>query len=382
MAMNTSVLDYAKTLISRPSVTPDDQGCQEFIAEKLAPLGFTNEPMPFGEVKNLWSRRGKNQPLLVFAGHTDVVPPGPRESWDSDPFTPTIRDGKLYGRGSCDMKSSIAAMMVACEQFIAETPDPAIDLAFLITSDEEGPAVNGTVKVVETLAARQEHIDWALVGEPSSKHTVGDVVKNGRRGSLNGVLTVHGVQGHVAYPDTVVNPVHQALVALDKLATRQWDAGNDYFPPTSFQISNIKAGTGAENVTPGSLEVMFNFRFSTASTAESLQQQVREVLEAHHLNYDISWRLSGNPFLTPDGVLVQAAREAIQKTCNIDTTLSTSGGTSDGRFIARGKEEVMELGPVNATIHQANEHIDVAQLEDLVVIYYNILNNLDNHARS
>ncbi len=369
-------LELAQALIARPSVTPEDAGCQDLIAERLAPLGFRVEPMPFGEVSNLWAVRGDQGPLLCFAGHTDVVPPGPLEAWRHPPFEPTIDDGCLYGRGAADMKGSIAAMITAVERFLEKHPEPAGRLAFLITSDEEGPAVDGTVKVVETLSARGERIDWCLVGEPSSAQTVGDTVKNGRRGSLNGVLRVIGVQGHVAYPQLARNPVHQALPALAELAAVEWDQGNEFFPPTSFQISNIHAGTGATNVIPGELEVVFNFRFSTEQTEESLRRRTEAILDRHGLEYQIDWSLSGNPFLTPAGALVDAARNAIRRVAGIDTKLSTSGGTSDGRFIAPTGAQVIELGPVNATIHKVNECVAVEELERLSQIYQALLEEL------
>ncbi len=369
-------LELAKALIARPSVTPDDAGCQALLAERLAPLGFEIEPMPFGEVSNLWAVRGHQGPLFCFAGHTDVVPPGPLESWRHPPFEPTIDDGCLYGRGAADMKGSIAAMVTAVERFLENHPEPAGRLAFLVTSDEEGPAVDGTVKVVETLSARGEKIDWCLVGEPSSARTVGDTVKNGRRGSLNGVLRVIGVQGHVAYPQLARNPVHQALPALAELAAVEWDQGNEFFPPTSFQISNIHAGTGATNVIPGELEVVFNFRFSTEQTEDSLRRRTEAILDRHGLEYQIDWSLSGNPFLTPAGALVDAARTAIHRVAGIDTELSTSGGTSDGRFIAPTGAQVIELGPVNATIHKVNECVAVEELERLSWIYQALLEEL------
>lgn len=372
----SATVELAQALIARRSVTPDDAGCQALLAERLARAGFVIEPMRFGVVDNLWARRGTAAPLFVFAGHTDVVPPGPLADWHSDPFAPVIRDGCLYGRGAADMKSSIAAMVTACERFLQTHADHRGSIAFLLTSDEEGPSVDGTVKVVEALTARGECIDWYLVGEPSSRAVTGDVIKNGRRGSLNGVLRVHGQQGHVAYPQLADNPIHRAAPALAELATVVWDAGNEHFPPTSFQISNIQAGTGAENVIPGELEVVFNLRFSTESTVESLQSRVTEILSRHGLNYALQWRLSGQPFLTPAGELVEAARSAIRAVTGMDTELSTSGGTSDGRFIAPTGAQVVELGPLNATIHKTNECVTVSELDTLSGIYEKILDLL------
>jgi succinyl-diaminopimelate desuccinylase len=369
-------LELSRALIERASVTPDDQGCQQLLAERLQPLGFIIEHLRFGDVDNLWARRGSSKPLFVFAGHTDVVPPGPLHEWATPPFEPVIRDGCLYGRGAADMKGSIAAMVTACERFITEHADHQGSIAFLITSDEEGPSVNGTVKVIELLRTRNEQIDWCLVGEPSCRNQIGDTIKNGRRGSLNGVLEIRGKQGHVAYPQLADNPIHRAAPALAELATVEWDAGNEFFPPTTFQISNIKAGSGTENVIPGLLKIMFNLRFSTASTADSLRLRVDEILTRHGLNYEIAWKLSGEPFLTPAGELVDAARAAIQSTVGIDTLLSTSGGTSDGRFIAPTGAQVVELGPVNATIHQINECVKAAELDKLTVIYEKILKQL------
>jgi len=369
-------LELSKALIARPSVTPDDKGCQQLLAERLEKIGFVIETLRFGDVDNLWARRGTTAPLFAFAGHTDVVPTGPLADWNTDPFEPVVRDGYLFGRGSADMKGSIAAMVTACERFIAAHTDHNGSMAFLITSDEEGPAVNGTVKVIEQLEARGEKINWCLVGEPSSKDQTGDTIKNGRRGSLNGVLTIQGRQGHVAYPQLADNPIHRAGPVLAELAAIEWDRGNEFFPPTTFQVSNIKAGTGAENVIPGSIELLFNLRFSTESTAESLKSRITAILDGHKLNYDIQWRLSGQPFLTPAGELVEAARHAIQVTAGIATELSTSGGTSDGRFIAPTGAQVVELGPVNATIHQTNECVNIAELDRLSDIYEEILKQL------
>jgi succinyl-diaminopimelate desuccinylase len=372
----SETLELTKALINRPSVTPEDAACQAIIAARLRKIGFSIEAMMFGEVENLWARRGSARPLFVFAGHTDVVPTGPREAWTSDPFEPEIRDGMLYGRGAADMKGSIAAMLVAVERFVAAHPDHQGSIAFLLTSDEEGPSIDGTVRVIEKLEARNEKIDWCLVGEPSSEQRIGDVVKNGRRGSLNGVLTVRGVQGHVAYPHLAKNPIHAVTPALTELAGIEWDRGNDHFPPTGFQISNIHGGTGAENIIPGSVEVVFNFRFSTEQTVDGLKARVEQILQRHGLDYELSWRLSGNPFLTPAGELVQATRDAIQAVAGYDTQLSTGGGTSDGRFIAPTGAQVLELGPCNRTIHKIDESVAIADLERLTTIYQQILQNL------
>jgi succinyl-diaminopimelate desuccinylase len=369
----SETIELAKALIERASVTPDDAGCQPLIAERLQALGFSIESLRFGEVDNLWARRGSAAPLFVFAGHTDVVPPGPLADWDSDPFTATTRDGCLYGRGAADMKSSIAAMVTACERFIARHASHRGSIAFLLTSDEEGPSIDGTVKVIEHLKARGEQIDWCLVGEPSSRKQTGDVIKNGRRGSLNGVLRVHGQQGHVAYPQLADNPIHRAAAALAELVAVEWDAGNAHFPPTTFQISNIHAGTGAENVIPGELHILFNLRFSTESSPESIQSRVHAILDRHGLDYSIDWKISGLPFITPAGELVDAARRAIHSISGIETELSTSGGTSDGRFIAPTGAQVVELGPLNATIHKTNECVNLAELDTLSSIYERIL---------
>ncbi|MBK5965405.1 succinyl-diaminopimelate desuccinylase [Thiocystis minor] len=369
-------LALARDLIARPSVTPDDRGCQDLMAARLDALGFRIEPMPFGEVTNLWARRGDTGPVFCFAGHTDVVPTGPLDRWTSDPFVPTIRDGRLYGRGAADMKGSLAAMITAVESFVADHPDHTGSIAFLITSDEEGPSVNGTVKVVERLEQRGEKIDYALVGEPSSRERLGDTIKNGRRGSLNGVLKVHGKQGHVAYPQLAVNPFHACATTLAALCAEIWDQGNDHFPPTSFQIANLNMGTGAENVIPGQLEAQFNLRFSTELTPEIIQTRVRRILDAGGFDYDLTWRLSGNPFLTPAGELVAASRAAIRTVAGLDTLLSTTGGTSDGRFIAPTGAQVVELGPLNATIHQIDECVGVEELDQLSAIYRLILERL------
>ena len=369
----SDTIELAKALIERASVTPDDAGCQRLIADRLQAIGFSIESLRFGEVDNLWARRGSGAPLFVFAGHTDVVPPGPLADWDTDPFTASTRDGCLYGRGAADMKSSIAAMVTACERFITAHAGHRGSIAFLLTSDEEGPSIDGTVKVIEHLKARGEQIDWCLVGEPSSREHTGDVIKNGRRGSLNGVLHVHGQQGHVAYPQLADNPVHRAAAALAELVAVEWDAGDAHFPPTTFQISNINAGTGADNVIPGELRILFNLRFSTQSTPESIQSRVHALLDRHELDYRIDWKISGLPFITPAGDLVDAVRRAIHSVSGIETELSTSGGTSDGRFIAPTGAEVVELGPVNATIHKTNECVNLAGLDTLSSIYQRII---------
>ena len=362
-------LELAIDLIKRRSVTPEDEGCQALMMERLSAIGFHCEALRFGEVDNFWAVRGDSGPLLCFAGHTDVVPTGPEGQWQTPPFEPEISDGMLRGRGAADMKGSLAAMVTACEQFVAAHPDHNGRIAFLITSDEEGPAKNGTVKVVEWLEARNEKIDWCVVGEPSSTDRVGDVIKNGRRGSLGAVMTVRGVQGHVAYPHLAKNPIHLAAPALAELAAEQWDEGNDFFPATSFQISNINGGTGATNVIPGELQVVFNFRFSTELTAEILQQRSEAILDKHGLDYHIDWQLSGQPFLTAEGPLVEAAQQAIRRVTGEDTELSTAGGTSDGRFIAPTGAQVVELGPVNATIHKVDECVKAEDLNLLSQMY-------------
>ncbi|MCU5782592.1 succinyl-diaminopimelate desuccinylase [Alcanivorax balearicus MACL04] len=374
--MVSKTLDYARELIRRPSVTPEDEGCQDWMIEKLEALGFQCETLWFEEVRNLWARRGNGGPLFVFAGHTDVVPTGEREEWTHDPFAPTIDGDLLYGRGAADMKGSIAAMLAAVEDFVAAHPDHHGSIGFLITADEEGPSMNGTVKVVEYLQGRDEAIDYCLVGEPSSTNTVGDVIKNGRRGSLGAVLTVKGIQGHVAYPHLARNPVHQATPALAELAAEEWDQGNDFFPATSFQISNIQAGTGATNVIPGHCRVLFNFRFSTELTEAILRQRTEAILDKHGLDYDLQWTLSGQPFLTDRGALVDATVAAIRQETGRDAELSTAGGTSDGRFIAPTGAQVVELGPVNATIHKVDEHTSISELDTLTGIYRRVLENL------
>ena len=373
---HSDTLELSLQLLRQPSVTPVDHDCQNIMAQRLAKIGFNIENMRFDDVDNLWARRGTESPVFCFAGHTDVVPTGQLDAWNSDPFIPSIRDEKLYGRGAADMKTALAAMVVASERFVTKHPNHKGSIAFLITSDEEGPSINGTVKVVETLEARNEKMKWCLVGEPSSTTTLGDIVKNGRRGSLNGVLTVQGKQGHVAYPHLAQNPIHLASKAITELCETVWDNGNEYFPATSFQISNIHAGTGATNVVPGTLDVTFNFRYSTEVTAEILKQRVLEILDKHGLTYTINWTLSGLPFLTPVGELVNAARNAFKYVTGVDTELSTSGGTSDGRFIAPTGAQVLELGVLNATIHQINEHVNVADLEPLAEIYEQILEQL------
>lgn len=373
----SATLELTKQLIAQASVTPDDANCQKILAERLQAIGFDIQELNFGEVLNLWAVKNSGKeltkPLFVFAGHTDVVPTGPEENWRFPPFTPTIDNGKLYGRGTADMKSSVAAMVVACERFFEKHPDIDGSVGFLITSDEEGPATNGTVKVIEHLTAGKIQIDWCLVGEPSSTNQMGDVVKNGRRGSLGAELKVKGKQGHVAYPHLAKNPIHAFADAMSELTSRQWDNGNAHFPPTSFQISNINSGTGATNVIPADIDVVFNFRFSTETTSEKLQQEVETILNKYDFEYDLKWILSGNPFLTAEGKLLDAASNAIKKVVGIDTELSTAGGTSDGRFIAPTGAQVLELGPLNATIHQVDEHVDVKELEQLSEVYEQIL---------
>ena len=372
----TPALELAQDLIRRPSVTPEDGGCQELIAARLRAAGFDCEPMRFGEVSNLWARRGKARPLVCFAGHTDVVPTGPLSEWQSDPFVPTLRDGKLYGRGAADMKSSIAAFTVAVEAFVKERPSHAGAIAFLLTPDEEGPAVDGTVKVVEALKARGETMDYCIVGEPTSVDALGDTLKNGRRGSLSGKLVVRGIQGHVAYPHLARNPVHELAPALAELAKTQWDRGNESFPPTTWQVSNIHAGTGAGNVIPGSVEVDFNFRFSTESTDATLTQRVEAILRKHKLDYSLSWVLGAKPFLSAKGRLADTVAQVCKRHTGRIAELSTTGGTSDARFIIDISPEVLELGPVNASIHKLNEHIEVAALEQLAAIYLDTLRAL------
>ena len=363
-------------LIARESVTPVDAGCQELMIRRLQAIGFSVQPLRFDDVDNFWAVRGSEGPILCFAGHTDVVPTGPEAQWQNAPFTPTIKDGMLYGRGAADMKGSLAAMVTACERFVALHPEHKGRIAFLITSDEEGIAINGTVKVMEWLAQQQQSIDWCIVGEPSSTAQVGDVIKNGRRGSLGGVLTIKGIQGHVAYPQLALNPIHAAAPALAELTAEQWDQGNAFSPATSFQISNINSGTGATNVIPGELEAIINFRFSTELTQDDLQSRTEAILDKHNLNYELTWNLSGHPFLTSEGALVEAAIAAISDVTGLNTELSTAGGTSDGRFIAPTGTQVVELGPVNATIHKVDECVRASDLDTLSDIYEQILNRL------
>ena len=362
-------LALAMELIRRPSVTPADAGCQDLLIEHLQPLGFEISRLKFGDVDNLWAQRGSEAPLVVFAGHTDVVPPGPRGNWDSDPFTPELRDGFLYGRGAADMKSSLAAFITGIEHFLERHPQQPGSIALLITSDEEGLAQNGTKKVVEWLGQQGKKIDYCIVGEPSSVHVLGDVIKNGRRGSLNGKLSVRGVQGHIAYPHLAQNPIHLVAPALTELVSLAWDNGFENFPATSFQISNVHAGTGADNVIPGHLDIEFNFRYSPAVTDAELRQRVESLLDRHQLDYTLNWRLSGKPFLTPAGTLVDAVCQALRSELQREPELSTAGGTSDGRFIAPTGAQVVEVGPVNATIHKANECVRVADLSALAHVY-------------
>ena len=384
----SATLELVETLISRASVTPDDAGCLDLFTQRLEKLGFVCERMDSGpeqfRVSNLWAKRsaGPHAPTLVFAGHTDVVPTGPLDKWSSPPFVPSHRDGMLYGRGAADRKSSLAAMVVATEAFLAENPDPALSIAFLLTSDEEGPSKDGTLVVVNALEARAEKLDYCIVGEPTSVNQLGDMVKNGRRGSLSGKLRVKGVQGHIAYPHLARTPIAQFAPAMAELVATVWDEGNAFFPATSWQMSNIHAGTGANNVIPGELVVDFNFRFSTESTAEGLQARLEVVLHQHGLDFEISWALSGQPFLTTPGELVQAMRESIDAQTGLATELSTTGGTSDGRFIARICPQIVEFGPVNASIHQIDEHVAVASLDPLKNIYQGVLERLDAVARA
>lgn len=369
-------LDLTKDLINRKSVTPEDAGCQDMMASILEPLGFVVEDLTFADTKNIWARKGSDGPVFCFAGHTDVVPSGPEQNWQTPPFEATEKDGYIHGRGAADMKGSLAAMLVATENFVNANPHHKGSIAFLITSDEEGPFINGTTKVIDTLEARNEKITWCLVGEPSSTEQLGDIVKNGRRGSLTGDLLVKGIQGHVAYPHLARNPIHESTLALAELANTQWDKGNAFFPATSFQISNINGGTGAGNVIPGELKVCFNFRFSTEVTDQQLIARTLQVLDAHKLDYDIDWTFNGQPFLTDSGKLVEATQQAIKHCTGRDTTLSTAGGTSDGRFIAPTGAQVIELGPVNATIHKIDECVKVEDLDLLTDVYQDILQRL------
>ncbi|SEO71683.1 succinyl-diaminopimelate desuccinylase [Nitrosovibrio sp. Nv6] len=374
--MHNDTLALAQALIARRSLTPFDNGCQEILINRLEKIGFNIERIRCGEVDNLWARRGTGAPLLCFAGHTDVVPTGPLEKWESDPFDPVIRNGRLYGRGAADMKGSIAAFITAIEAFVAEHSDHGGSIALLITSDEEGVAVDGTVRVVEALRARNERIDYCIVGEPTCVDKLGDTIKNGRRGSLSGTLTVRGIQGHIAYPHLAKNPIHLAAPAIAELARTEWDEGNEYFPATTWQISNITGGTGATNVIPGEVTMLFNFRFSTASTVESLQARVHEILNRQKLDYHLLWESPGKPYLTPRGNLVEAVSRAIRTVTRIEPQLSTSGGTSDGRFIADICLQVVEMGPRNATIHKLNEYVEVEDLEQLPQIYRLVLEDL------
>jgi len=378
----SATLRLAERLIALPSVTPEDGGCTELINSQLVPLGFNCEVIDLGpdhfRVRNLWAKRaGTSGQTLAFAGHTDVVPTGPLAQWSSDPFTPTHRDGKLFGRGASDMKTSLAAMVVATQEFLQACPNPALGVAFLLTSDEEGPALDGTVRICEMLHQRKETPDFCIVGEPTSVKQTGDMIKNGRRGSLSGKLTVKGIQGHIAYPQLADNPVHRAAPAIAELAATVWDQGNEFFPPTSWQISNVHAGTGATNVIPGEMVIDFNFRFCTESTADSLKQRVTALLQKHQLNFEIEWTLGGLPFLTTPGTLVAAVQEAIQQVTGLQTELSTTGGTSDGRFIAQTCPQVIELGPPNATIHKIDEHVAIADIEPLKNIYKQVLIRLN-----
>ncbi len=374
--MSDPTLELAREIISRASVTPEDGGCCDLFAQRLQALGFTIEFINRNGVTNLWARRGTSAPLFVFAGHTDVVPTGPLDKWTSPPFAPEIRDGMLYGRGAADMKSSLAAMLTATEAFLAKNPNHPGSLAFLLTSDEEGDANDGTIAVVDALKARNERMQFCVIGEPTSVDTLGDMIKNGRRGSLSGVLTVKGIQCHIAYPEKGRNPIHEAAPALAELAATEWDKGNEYFPPTTWQVSNIHGGTGATNVVPGSVEIKFNFRFSTASTPEGLQQRLCAILDQHKLDYEIKWTLGARPFLTGRGPLADAATTAIREVCGIDTELSTTGGTSDGRFIAEICEQMLEIGPSNATSHKIDECVAVDALPKLSAIYRRILEQL------
>ena len=372
----SDVISLTKALIACRSITPEDAGCQTIISERLAKFGFSIEVMEFEDTLNLWARRGTQTPLFCFAGHTDVVPPGPEQNWRSPPFEPTLVNGILYGRGAADMKGSLAAMIIAVEKFLTQNPDHQGSIAFLITSDEEGPFINGTTRVIDTLEQRNEKIDWCIVGEPSSTNTLGDVIKHGRRGSLTGNLIVKGIQGHVAYPHLADNPVHSVSPVLTELSLASWDQGNDDFPPTSFQISNISAGTGAGNVIPGQCEICFNFRYSTEVTATQLTNKVEQILQHHSINYELSWTHNGKPFLTKPGRLRDAALKAVHSVTGLAPICSTAGGTSDGRFIAPTGAQVIELGPINASIHKVDEHVNVDDLEKLTYMYKGILEEL------
>jgi succinyl-diaminopimelate desuccinylase len=372
-AEDSPAVKLTKDLIRRPSVSPEDQGCLDVIGARLASLDFKVERLPFGPVENLWARHGQERPVLCFAGHTDVVPTGPREEWHTDPFEPVVREGILYGRGAADMKSGLAAMIAGTERFIARHPKHKGSIAFLLTSDEEGPSIDGTRRVMEVLESRSEKIDWCIVGEPTSNETLGDMIKIGRRGSLSGKLTVHGIQGHVGYPHLADNPVHAFAPALAELASRSWDQGNEYFQPTTFQISNISAGTGAPNVIPGEMKARFNIRFSTEQTVERLQRTITEILDRHRVNYTLEWFVSGLPFFTAPGHLSEAVRQALQEKTGRSTELSTSGGTSDGRFIAPTGAQVVELGVINASIHKVNECVRIADIDTLARIYERVM---------
>ncbi|KJZ11023.1 succinyl-diaminopimelate desuccinylase [Marinomonas sp. S3726] len=372
----SSTLELAFDLISRPSVTPEDAGCQDVMIQRLEKLGFEIEKMPFGEVKNFYAKRGSSSPNLCFAGHTDVVPTGPESEWINPPFEPKIIDGKLYGRGAADMKGSLASMVVAVEEFVNANPDHQGQISFLITSDEEGPFVDGTTRVVDALIERKEKVDWCIVGEPSSTNQLGDIIKNGRRGSFSGNLTIYGKQGHVAYPHLAQNPIHIAAPVIAELSETHWDEGNDYFPPTSFQVSNINSGTGATNVVPGTLSTQFNLRFSSELDFDKIKTRILAILEKHGVKYDIEWTYNGLPFLTRPGELVDAIVKSVEDSVNITPELSTSGGTSDGRFIAQMGTQVVELGPINATIHQINECVEAESLNQLTNIYRKTLENL------
>jgi succinyl-diaminopimelate desuccinylase len=374
----STLIDLCKNLIQRQSITPEDAGCQPLIAEKLEAMDFTVEHIPFADVKNLWARYGDNNPLFVFLGHTDVVPPGPVDEWTSDPFKPEIRDDFLYGRGAADMKTGIAAMLSACQRFLKDHPKPAFSIAFMITSDEEAQAINGTKKLINYLTHRNERITWCLVGEPSSRKKAGDIIKVGRRGSLHGFLRIFGTQGHIAYMDPAKNPIHQSFKALDELAQQNWDfKPNPHFPPTTMQVSNLHAGVGADNVVPGEMDVMFNLRYSTATTAEHIQQVAEAVLDKHKIKYRLDWRVSGKPFLTNNGKLLDAAKAATLTVTGQEAELSTTGGTSDGRFIAPTGAEVIELGVCNHSIHQVDECVAIEDIEQLEKMYYALLCNLE-----
>jgi len=372
----SETIELAKALISKDSITPEDKGCQLMMIERLEKLGFRIHSLPFGDVENFWATHGSSSPVIAFAGHTDVVPAGDVGKWQTNPFEPTIKNGLLYGRGAADMKGSLASMVIAVEQFVQDNPSHPGTIGFLITSDEEGPAADGTVKVVEYLQQNHQKVDYCLVGEPSSTDTLGDVIKNGRRGSLNACLTIHGKQGHIAYPQLAKNPIHLAAPALNALCDEAWDKGNAHFPATSFQVSNINSGTGVTNVIPGEIDILFNFRYSTETTQEKIKARVLEILDTHSLDYEVKWHHSGPPFLTESGVLVSACVNAIKAINGVDAKLSTSGGTSDGRFISQMGTQVVELGPLNATIHQIDECVSVEDLENLTHIYRQVLTNI------